>query len=379
MIPKIPAAASRLIAPLARRADREGLPLYVVGGAVRDWLLGRKTYDLDFLVEGDARPLAEEAARLLRGQIEEFDRFGTLRVKGPGRARMDFAAARRESYAEPAALPIVERPVPIADDLRRRDFTVNAIALKLAPGPRELVDPFDGAVDLDRGIVRVLHEGSFRDDPTRVFRAARYLCRFGFKPAPGLVALAARALEDGHARRLSPHRLAQELMRVLDEPAPSCSLRLLRDWGYLALLSPALAGVSRWPNWGRGPAESRLAELCVMLGEPDGSALLSALPVDRGLSTAIARALECAEASAAPRAELPDLASKALRAVHPTLPPAALKRVFLRGADLEKRGQKPGPGFREILDEAARLQWRGKLKTRRDALRWLDKRRPAGE
>jgi tRNA nucleotidyltransferase/poly(A) polymerase len=374
LIPKIPASASRLIAPLARRAEREKTPLYVVGGAVRDWLLGRATYDLDFLVEGDARPLAEEAARLLKGRIESFDRFGTLRVKGPGRARMDFAAARRESYPEPAALPVVERPVPIAEDLRRRDFTVNAIALRLSPGPRELFDPFKGAEDLDRGIIRVLHDQSFRDDPTRVFRAARYLCRFGLKPAPGLVALAGGALAEGHARKLSPHRLAQELLRVLDEPKPACALRLLKDWGYLDLISPALSGVSKWPNWSEAGAGSRLAELCVLLGPAEGTALLKALPIDRHLTGAITQAIDCLKQAASPRVALPALAEKALRAHDPSLSPAAVQPVFLRGADLEKRGLTPGPDFRAVLDDAARLQWRGRLKTRREALSWLASR-----
>lgn len=374
MIPKVPAAAARVIAPLARRAEREGRSLYIVGGAVRDWLLGRPTYDLDFLVEGEARPLAEEAARLLEGGVEAFDRFGTLRVKGKGRVRVDFAAARRESYPSPAVLPEVVRPATVLEDLERRDFTINAIALRLSPGPRELFDPFDGAKDIERGVVRVLHERSLRDDPTRVFRAARYLCRFGFQPAPGLVGLARRALDDGHARLLSPHRLAQELLRVLAEPKPSCALRLLDDWGYLALVSPLLCGVSRWPNWTEGPAETRLAELCVMLGAPDGAALLAALPVGRALSGEISRALECVERAASPRAPLPELAARALRAVRRDLPASALKPVLLRGADLEARGLPPGPAFREALDEAARLQWRGRLTNRRQALRWLDAR-----
>lgn len=374
MIPKVPAAAGRLLRPLAARAQALGLPLYVVGGAVRDWRLGRATYDLDLVVEGDASPLAAEAARLLRGAATPFDRFGTIRVKGQGRARVDFAAARRETYAAPAALPAVTRPAPILEDLRRRDFTINAMALRLAPGPRELVDPFGGLGDLEKGLVRVLHERSFEDDPTRVFRAARYICRFGFQPAPGLVSLARRALASGYPKLLSAHRLAQELLRALAEPAPSCVLRLLHEWRYLELVSPVLGEVSRWPNWSGGAAEDRLAELCVMLGLPDAEELLKSLPIDRAVSGAIRLALECQRDAAAPRSELPRLAGRALRVIHPQLPAAALKPVFLRGSDLEARGLKPGPDFKELLGEAAKLQWHGRLKSRRETLAWLDAR-----
>jgi tRNA nucleotidyltransferase (CCA-adding enzyme) len=143
--PRIPAQALTLLRPLARAARREGLPLYAVGGCVRDWLLGRADVkDLDLVTEGDPAGLARLCARSLGGRAEAFGAFKTLRVMGKD-WRVDLAASRQEVYPEPACLPKV-KPAPLARDLFRRDFTINAMAVRLRPeGAGELVDPYCAA------------------------------------------------------------------------------------------------------------------------------------------------------------------------------------------------------------------------------------------
>jgi len=143
-----------------------GDPVYLVGGAVRDLLLGRGRADIDLVVEGDAAVLASE----LEADVISHERFGTAKVRLDGHD-VDIATARSEAYPHPGALPVVE-PATLAEDLRRRDFTINAMAIPLRGEPR-LIDPHGGQADLAAKLLRVLHPRSFEDDPTRAIRAAR--------------------------------------------------------------------------------------------------------------------------------------------------------------------------------------------------------------
>src|ERR1700754_5123972 len=150
----------------------------VVGGAVRDVLVDRVPHELDFVVEGDAVAVARRAAKRLGGRVVVHDRFGTATVEAP-EATFDLAGARRESYERPGALPAVELGAPLDEDLARRDFTVTAIALHLADG--ELTFHAGAREDLGARRLRVLHDASFRDAPTRLLRLARYAARLGFQ------------------------------------------------------------------------------------------------------------------------------------------------------------------------------------------------------
>src|SRR3954468_16344314 len=160
--------------------------VYVVGGAVRDALLGRVPHELDLLVEGDATAVARRAAERLGGGATIHARFGTATVRAAGHA-FDLVSARTERYPRPGALPEVELGATAEQDLARRDLTVNAIAVRLADG--ELVAWPGAPEDLDAGRLRVLHDASFRDDPTRLVRAARYAARLGFAVEPHTDAL----------------------------------------------------------------------------------------------------------------------------------------------------------------------------------------------
>lgn len=366
---RVPAEAWKRLAPLAEEARRRGTPLYAVGGCVRDWLLRRPVFDLDVTVQGDPDAVAAVAGRLLKTEPVPFGRFGTRRVVGKDRFRIDVATTRAERYAEPAALPeLTAVRVPIEQDLFRRDFTVNALAARLDDGSRGLVDAYGGLPDLRRRVVRALHPRSFEDDPTRVFRAARFMGRLKYKPAPGLVEMAEAARP--HALRLSPHRLGHELLVLLGEKDPAPAFALLAQWGYLGFLDPALPWAKRMP----AGVEERLAVMAALLGPEAGRGFIDRFPHEHHLKTRLHEALALAFSDKSPRGEPDPLAVLAARRVAGKLPPAALKPCFLHGADLIAKGLEPGPRFHEILDEAARLQRAGKLKDRAAALRWLKTR-----
>ncbi|MGE5531929.1 MAG: poly-A polymerase, partial [Bacteroidota bacterium] len=173
-ISEVEAARLRELADLAVAS---GLRAWLVGGAVRDALLGRDSLDLDVAVEGEARQFAEAVAQEWGARMVAHDRFGTYIIEA-GEWHLDIATSRRETYARAGALPLVE-PGSLDDDLRRRDFTINAMALPLGADLDQLYDPLGGLRDLRQGLVRGLHPATFLDDPTRIIRAARYAARFG--------------------------------------------------------------------------------------------------------------------------------------------------------------------------------------------------------
>jgi len=195
--------------------------VHVVGGAVRDALLGVTPHELDIVVEGDAVAVARRAAERLGGDVVVHGRFGTATVRSPA-AAFDVVTARTETYAAPGALPDVRPGATIEQDLARRDFTVNAIALRLADGA--LAEWPGAQADLRAGVLRVLHERSFEDDPTRLLRMARYAARLGFEPDPATDALAAAATVE----TVSGARLGSELRLLLREPQPAGLLALER-------------------------------------------------------------------------------------------------------------------------------------------------------
>jgi tRNA nucleotidyltransferase (CCA-adding enzyme) len=217
-------------------AAEMGFCAYAVGGMVRDLFLERDTFDLDIVVEGEGIRFARGLADRLRARVKGYERFGTATITLPGGARVDVATARTESYDAPAALPRVT-PGSIRDDLLRRDFTINAMALALAPGEfGKLLDEFGGVRDIREGRIRVLHERSFVDDPTRIFRAVRFEARLGFR----IVAADERRIREALAlsllERLEEYRIAAELRLILGEPDPSRPLLRLAQLGVLEAL-----------------------------------------------------------------------------------------------------------------------------------------------
>jgi tRNA nucleotidyltransferase (CCA-adding enzyme) len=185
--------------------------VYLVGGTVRDILLGERSFDVDIAVEGDAIALAQALADALGGRVRAHDKFGTAVVLYAEDERVDVVTARTEFYDAPAALPTVEH-ASIREDLFRRDFTINAMAVSLKGADLgRLVDPFGGRRDLEAKTIRVLHNLSFIDDPTRIFRAIRYENRYGFRMDDHTLRLARGTIEMGLVGDLSSARLRDEL------------------------------------------------------------------------------------------------------------------------------------------------------------------------
>ena len=225
--------AAALVELAIRRQER----LFLVGGSVRDLLLGRQHVDLDVAVEGDAIALARELAGGRQGRIVAHQTFGTASVELPS-SRIDLAQARAETYSRPGALPTV-RQASIEEDLRRRDFTVNAMALRLTPpAAGELMDPCDGKRDLDGRVIRVLHDDSFRDDATRMLRAVRYEGRLSFQIESETEGLLRRDLS--YLDAISGARLREEIVAIFYEERPEELLARCQELGILASIHPCL-------------------------------------------------------------------------------------------------------------------------------------------
>ena len=257
----LPVGVWRLLQAVARQAQAEGMGLYVVGGFVRDLLLGTPNHDVDFVVEGDAVALVRALRTAYGGDMRSHAQFGTAKwILDEGVARtidadpnaphwpeaVDFVSARTEFYERPTALPTVERG-SIKLDLHRRDFTINTLAIRLAPQPMgELLDFYGGEQDLREGVIRVLHSLSFVDDPTRILRAVRLEQRLGFHIEPRTEELIRRALD--LLDRVSGDRIRHELALILAEERPLRALHRLQQLGTLAALHPRL----RVDEWLRG-------------------------------------------------------------------------------------------------------------------------------
>jgi tRNA nucleotidyltransferase (CCA-adding enzyme) len=215
---RLPSSLRERIATIADVSRRQGAPAYLVGGFVRDLLLERENRDLDVVVEGDGMEFAARLAEALGGRVRTHPAFLTAVVTEPEGFLIDVATARSELYSAPAALPEV-RPATLRQDLFRRDFTVNTLAIRLGPEPGYgLIDLFGGRRDLGERTLRVLHDLSFLDDPTRILRAVRLESRLGFQLSPETLRLAQEALAGGVFDRLSGSRLREELAKLLGEP-----------------------------------------------------------------------------------------------------------------------------------------------------------------
>ena len=256
----LPAAAHTLLTRCAAAAREQGTTPYLVGGAVRDFLLGRPTLDLDLVVVGDALAVARTAQAQLGGDLTLHEAFGTATLALPDGLAIDLITARRETYPFPGALPLVI-PATLDEDLRRRDFAINALAVALAPHEfGTLIDPLDGRSDLAAGHIRILHDASFRDDPTRLLRAIRYAARFSadgprhFDLPPETAAHFAAAVATGALHTVSAQRSAHEFVRLLAEPAAAAMVARLAAAALLAQIEPRL----RWDDATSPPAFAAL-------------------------------------------------------------------------------------------------------------------------
>jgi tRNA nucleotidyltransferase (CCA-adding enzyme) len=233
----LPQQIFTLLQDIGVQADAMGHNIFLVGGIVRDLFLKRTNYDFDAVVEGDAVKLAQKLSQRVQVKATIHRRFGTAKLKFNDFS-LDIATARREQYIRPGALPDIQ-PGSIADDLFRRDFSVNAMALCLTPGRfGELIDNYNGQEDIKKKFIRVLHSNSFVDDATRIFRAIRYEQRLGFTIEPQTVELLSRDLS--MIDSISGDRLRHELMLILAEEYPERMLLRAGELGVLRKLRSSL-------------------------------------------------------------------------------------------------------------------------------------------
>jgi tRNA nucleotidyltransferase (CCA-adding enzyme) len=380
-------------------ATKRGLPIYIVGGSVRDLLLGRHLNDFDLTVEGEAIALARSLASKYGGKVTAHTKFGTAKWFLPRNLRpaddpeahetLDLISARSETYKYPAALPTVMLG-SLADDLRRRDFTINALAVRLDGSYfGELRDDHHGIDDLQNGKIRVLHQRSFMDDPTRIYRAVRYEGRYEFKIADDTLALipAARPVVE----KLSAQRIRHELDLILEEPNAVLILKRLDDLDLLSVIHPALANFSksslatvgsddpvlqnrnsRWVLWLMHLKDQEIEFLNERLHFPAEllKILHSAVLLNANLTAVVglkpSKVVEMLEG----------YSIKALEVLSSAAQDEEIKNILTQylsewwhikpkttGHDLKKRGIPPGPKYTEILRRLRAAWLDGQIKT----------------
>lgn len=342
----------------ALREALAGAPGFLVGGAVRDAMLGREPAELDVAVEADLDPVVER----LGGAGVLHERFGTATLELGGR-RVDLARTRAESYARPGALPDVTA-APIHEDLRRRDFTVNALAVPLA-GPLELLDPGEGAADLRAGLLRVIHAGSFSDDPTRALRAARYAARLGFELESETAELATAA----DLSTVSGERVAVELRRAGAEREAARAFELIDGWGLVAIGSERLALIGPASELVRTEPWAAIAERAELLA---GIATCSPEQLEKARRLAAHKGGEAAAyelAAAHERDALVLVVARLLGAGWLDVHLAEWRNVRLQitGEDLIAAGVAEGPGVGRGLRAALHARIEGRIDASREA------------
>jgi len=237
---RLPRQLQSLLLLVGQKADRENVRVYAVGGFIRDLLLGLPTQDLDLVVEGEAIAFAGKLNGLLSGRLKVHEQFGTAQLQLSDDTRIDLASSRQEFYARPAALPEVEQS-SLKKDLFRRDFTINTLACSLnAPHFGELHDYFHGTQDLDKGLVRVLYNLSFVEDPVRLLRALRFEQRFDFALEETTRSLLENAVHSRLLEKVSKERLYEELKPVWSEEKAPEILRRYFELGVALDLFPGV-------------------------------------------------------------------------------------------------------------------------------------------
>jgi tRNA nucleotidyltransferase (CCA-adding enzyme) len=345
------------VVALREAAERAGVDAYLVGGAVRDALLGAERADLDVAVVGDHLALVDA----LGGEARVHDRFTTASVATDG-GLVDVAATRAESYAHPGALPEV-RPAGIREDLARRDFSVNAIAIPVL-GPVEPLDPHGGIEDLREGFLRLLHARSLVDDPTRALRGARYAARLDLEPGPHTTAL----IRNTDLATVSADRVEAELRKLAAEPEARRGFELLDRWGLVALepeaseLIGAVVALVADEPW-----RSAIGQGDAVLAARDPAIRTSARELANAEPEAPSHAVELARGR--PANELAVARALGAEWLDRYLSEWRAVRLEISGRDLLEAGVPEGPAIGAGLGAALRAKLDGELDGREEELR----------
>jgi tRNA nucleotidyltransferase (CCA-adding enzyme) len=395
----IPSMQQNLLSDIAAQAASLNMPCYVVGGFVRDLLLGRPVKDLDVIVEGDAVKLGDQLVKKYGGKLTPHFKFRTAFWHVPNSDQIiDLITARSETYERSGVLPLVT-PSTIEEDLRRRDFTINAMAIRL-DGEHfgELLDPLNGRSDLEHESVRVLHERSFVDDPTRIFRAIRYEGRYGFKiEASTLKYVNSEAFNVLAA--LSGERLRNELDLILDEADAVKIMKRAESLGLWKHIHPhmpefdqARAIFLEMDNRLDIPADRRTMGYVLWfmdLSEEDIFLLVNRLDFSNELSLAVWAAAQLKRGLPHLAGSTPSVWTYALE----KLPLISIYAVYLvaredallsyislwrhvkphiTGNDLKARGLPPGPRYGEILTRLRAAWLDGDVTDKEQEIRLLE-------
>lgn len=391
-------------------AHESGFRAYLVGGCVRDLLRGEENLDLDIVVEGDGVGFARKLGKKISARVTVHERFRTAKVIA-GPMKIDVATARTEYYESPAALPVVEMS-SIKKDLYRRDFTINTLAVKLNPSEfGQLVDFFGSQRDIKEKTIRVLHNLSFVEDPTRAFRAVRFAVRFGFKISKHTENLIKLTLRMGLFERLSGARLYEELRLIFEEREPHLVISHLDQYGLLKAIHPSLELSERLEAlmlslqetllWfellftGDKPDAGRmyLAALLSGLGEAERDAALERLSIPRRMHKAVLADMESANNA------IKRMPFKEPAAIYDAFSPMDLEaallcmalsmddnkkkevsrylldlrriRPILTGDDLKGLGVPPGPVYTRILNQVLHEKLSGRLSSKDEELAFV--------
>jgi tRNA nucleotidyltransferase (CCA-adding enzyme) len=391
----LPRPLLKLVKNISRQAGKREERVYLVGGVVRDILLGHPNFDLDLLVEGDAVKLAQQVAETSQAKLLVHHRFGTAKLRYED-FTLDLATARKETYAKPGALPAVTVG-NLKDDLIRRDFSINAMAISLAANDYgELIDPYQGKNDLEHRLIRILHPASFSDDATRILRGVCYEQRFGFE----FEAQTARLLKRNIPMldTISGDRMRHELEHIFEEQRPELAIKRLGDLEVLARISPSLKGdgwlAHKFDKARRLNKPTQLPSLyfCLLvyaLSEKEVEQLLVRLNIPARLSQAMRDTLRVKAGLAIldkPELKPSDIyyllreyeplaiQANALATNSPTvrrslqlfLKKLRYVRTALNGEELNTLGISPGPQMGKILQTLHRAKLDGKVRTKAD-------------
>ncbi|MBQ9970895.1 MAG: CCA tRNA nucleotidyltransferase [Elusimicrobiaceae bacterium] len=349
-------------------ANKLGLKAWVVGGAVRDFYLKRSTSDIDLSFDGNQESVANFCVKQWGGGKRKFSQFSTFRVNMANGLKFDMVRARRESYPYPGALPVVEPNGVIKDDLFRRDFTVNAWCFSINPLTfGKPYDPYGAQKDIEAGLIRILHDKSFLDDPTRMYRAVRFAGRFGWKLAPKTERLLMEAVREEYPLLLTRERFSREFLKVLKEPKIKEIFALMEKYDLLKFAYPGL----QWSDalLRTDDVAERTGILVCLLG-PSGEDFLRSLHLPKEFSQEILGAWKVTQEKMSPLSQLSPLQTEILKAVLPGLPPGALEPCFLKGREVKEMGLM-GRRISGALDRVRRAQWEGSVKNHEEAVKLL--------
>ena len=413
MVKLLPKNILNLLRQIGRLGNARGISVFVVGGLVRDLMLGAKNLDLDIVVEGDAIKFGHAIAKKLDAALIIHRRFGTCSVVTKDRLKIDFATARKEIYEKPAALPTVEFS-SLKDDLVRRDFTINAMAVSLnKPSYGQLIDFFRGEKDLAGGHIRVMHDASFIDDPTRIFRAVRFEQRFGFKIDNHTEDLIKHAIKIEMFDKVEPQRIRDEIILILKEDEPLKALNRMAQLDELRFLHPniklnkrmtklykEIKEVCRWYNdssFKKRAIDTWLIYFMAMLGSlsyNDVVKICDRFVFRKGErlrilsykehAARVTKALVAVSGRLQPSriyAMLEPLSFEVILLVMADMASGAAKsrvkdffrkyngvKTSIGGEDLKIMGLKPCPDYKVILDKVLHAKIDGKLKTKKEEI-----------